>query len=85
MEGFIFGFVDNAIVVLGGWFGFDLEKRFSGSGKWGAVYGAGIANTFSDGLGAFLDPALSGFVLMIMLGCVFPVLALWAYNRIFDN
>ena len=44
MEGFIFGFVDNAVLIFGALTGLEIEKYFKGTGVRGAVFGAAIGN-----------------------------------------
>ena len=50
MDGFIFGFVDNAVLIFGAVTGLEIEKYFKGSGVRGAVFGAAIGNTISEPL-----------------------------------
>jgi len=75
MEGLIFGLVDNGVLIAGAYTGLELDKLFSksGSGALGAVVGAGLGNTLSDGLGALIDPTLHGAVVGIVLGCLIPL------------
>ena len=86
MEGLLFGFIDNFVLLLGAYFGLEIDKYFSGSGARGAIIGAGIGNTVSDGLGALLDPTMDGMFVGITVGCLaalilIPVLERLATNR----
>ena len=75
MDGIIFGFIDNAVLLLGAYTGLEVERflprRFQVGV--GAIAGAGIGNTVSDFLGAVLDPALVSMTGGIVLGCLIPL------------
>ena len=78
MDGIIFGFIDNAVLILGAVTGYEVERflprRFQVGV--GAIAGAGIGNTVSDFLGAVLDPALIHMTGGIVLGCLLPLAAI---------
>ncbi len=78
MDGLLFGFIDNAVLLVGAYTGFEVEKvlpkRFQVGV--GAIAGAGIGNTVSDATGALIDPALLSMVGGITLGCLIPLLAI---------
>ena len=78
MDGIIFGFIDNAVLILGAVTGYEVERflprRFQVGV--GAILGAGVGNTVSDFLGAVLDPALIHMTGGIVLGCLLPLVAI---------
>ena len=78
MDGLLFGFIDNAVLLVGAYTGFEVEKvlpkRFQVGV--GAIAGAGIGNTASDAAGALIDPAMFHMVGGITLGCLIPLLAI---------
>ena len=78
MDGIIFGFIDNAVLILGAVTGYEVERflprRFQVGV--GAIAGAGVGNTVSDFLGAVLDPALIHMTGGIVLGCLLPLVAI---------
>jgi hypothetical protein len=78
MDGLLFGFVDNAVLLIGAYTGLEVErflpKRFQVG--MGAVAGAGIGNTVSDAAGALIDPALLSMAGGITIGCLIPLLAI---------
>jgi len=78
MDGIIFGFIDNAVLIAGAVTGYEVERflprRFQVGV--GAIAGAGIGNTVSDALGAVLDPALIHMTGGIVLGCLIPLVAI---------
>tara|TARA_Y100000310_G_C20598266_1_gene771648 strand:+ start:957 stop:1229 length:273 start_codon:yes stop_codon:yes gene_type:complete len=77
IDGIIFGFVDNAVLIAGAVTGYEIERflpRRLQVGV-GAIAGAGVGNTISDALGAVLDPALIAMTGGIVLGCLIPLVA----------
>ena len=78
MDGLIFGFVDNAVLLAGAFGGDEIEKllprRFQKG--LGAIVGAGLGNTVSDAAGALIDPALLSMAGGITIGCLIPLLAI---------
>ena len=73
-DGFIFGFVDNAVLIFGAFTGFEIERFFKGSGVRGTIFGAAIGNTISDAFGAILDPSIQPLLLGIVIGTLIPIL-----------
>jgi hypothetical protein len=86
--GFIFGLVDNGIVLFGMYLGVDIEGWLSRRlGKksnplLGAVVGATGFNTVSDGAAAMLDTAMQGLAPGIILGCIIAMVAIPFAERI---
>ena len=78
MDGIIFGFIDNAVLIAGAVTGYEVERflprRFQVGV--GAIAGAGVGNTVSDFLGAVLDPALIHMTGGIVLGGLIPLVAI---------
>jgi hypothetical protein len=71
--GNIYGIVDNGVLIFGAYTGLEVEKLIpSRVAGMGAVWGAALGNTISDGLGALLDPSLSHMAGGIVLGCLIP-------------
>ena len=75
MDGLVFGLVDNGILLLSMYTGLGIERWFRPDDKSfiGGVIGAGIGNTFSDTIGAALDPTLVNTVTGITIGCIIPL------------
>ena len=75
MEGLVFGLVDNGVLLLSIYTGMGIERWFKqdDSSFIGGVIGAGVGNTFSDTLGAALDPYLVSSVTGITIGCLIPL------------
>ena len=76
MDGFIFGLVDNGVLLLCTYFGISIDKYVEGKSKGllGAVLGATIGNTISDTIGDIMDPTLRTAVMGITIGCLIPIL-----------
>ena len=81
MDGLLFGFIDNAVLILGAYTGLEIDRFFDGRGALGAVIGAGVGNTVSDGIGALVDPTMAGMFTGIVLGCLLPMLAIPVIER----
>ena len=73
MDGLIFGLVDNGILIFGAYTGLEIDRMFKGNGALGAVIGAGLGNTISDGVGALIDPTLEGIFFGVVVGCLIPM------------
>ena len=82
MDGLVFGIVDNGILIFGAYTGLEIDKLFKGNGALGAVIGAGVGNTISDGVGALIDPTLEGIFMGVVLGCLIPMLAIPVIEKI---
>ena len=78
MDGLLFGFVDNAVLLVGAWTGFEVEKILPKKFQrgLGIVVGACLGNTVSDAAGALIDPAMFHMAGGITLGCLIPMLAI---------
>ena len=78
MDGLLFGFVDNAVLLVGAWTGFEVEKilpkRFQKG--LGIVVGSCLGNTVSDAAGARIDPAMFHMAGGSTLVCLIPMLAI---------
>ena len=74
MPGLIFGMVDNVVLILGAYTGLEVDRFFKGNEQVGAILGAGVGNTISDGLGAAIDPTMSHMIIGIILGCLIPLI-----------
>ena len=74
-QGFIFGFFDNFILLLGAYTGINIEKYINNkaSGVLGGVVGAGLANSVSDGIGALIDPNMNDMFFGIVIGTIIPL------------
>ena len=81
-DGFIFGLLDNGIVLLGMYMGVDFEgwlaKRLgkAPNPSLGAIIGALGFNTISDAFAEWLDPGMENMVYGIVLCCLLPLLFL---------
>ena len=73
MDGFIFGFLDNLLLILGSLTGVEVERLFKGSGVRGSLFGAAIGNSISDGVGCIFDPALQPMFQGVVIGTLVPI------------
>tara|TARA_B100001013_G_scaffold8287_1_gene5109 strand:- start:955 stop:1230 length:276 start_codon:yes stop_codon:yes gene_type:complete len=86
-DGFIFGFIDNFLLLLGAYTGINIEKFFDNKSKglFGGLIGAGVGHTFSNGLGAILDPSMNDMVLGIVIGTLIPLLSIPILEKIINR
>ena len=81
--GYIFGFTDNAILIGCAMAGADVDKwigsRIHIDPALGAIVGAALGNTLSDGIGAWLDPSMSDQMFGIIICCLIPMIAIPPY------
>ncbi len=81
-DGLTFGLLDNGIVLIGMYMGVDIEgwvaKKLDKKANplMGAVVGATLFNTISDGVAAAVDPSMHGMTFGIMLGCSLVMLVI---------
>jgi len=81
-DGFMFGAVDNGIVLAGMYMGMDIEgwvaRRLGKKANplLGAVVGATGFNAVSDGAAAAIDPSMHGMTLGVVLGCLIVMIAI---------
>jgi len=87
-NGFLFGVIDNGIVLAGMYMGVDIEgwvaKKLGKSSNplLGAVIGATGFNAISDGAAAAIDPSMQGMTLGVMLGCIIAMFAIPLVERV---
>ena len=81
--GYIFGFTDNAILIGCAMAGADIDKWIGGRIRidpaLGAIVGAALGNTISDGIGAWIAPSMTEQMLGIVIGCLVPMIAIPFY------
>ena len=78
LQGFKFGFIDNAIVAIFSLLGIELEKHFEGFGVYGALYGALIGHTISDMVAGYGDFG-SNVAINMGLGCFAVIIIVTLY------
>jgi len=87
-DGTLFGFIDNAIVLIGMYLGVDIEgwvaKKLGKKSNplLGAVIGATGFNTISDGVAAVVDPSMHGMATGIIFGCLLGMVLVPIFERI---
>ena len=81
MQGLTYGLVDQGILMLGAYTGFEVDPYVT---RWfknarpgvGILIGAAVGNMVSDFLGAVCDPSMHGSIVGITNGCFIPLLAI---------
>ena len=76
LRGFIFGFVHVAIMLLGYYSGWSINRllKLASNGYVVGVFGAALAHIIADVVASYLDPHLRSMVLGIVVGGIIPLL-----------
>lgn len=86
--GLRFGLIDNGVVLLGMYLGVDLDGWLAArlgreaNPLMAAVCGATCSNMLSDGVAAYMDSAMAGMEIGIILGCLIPILLIGFCERV---
>ncbi|MEE2998413.1 MAG: hypothetical protein VX693_00700 [Pseudomonadota bacterium] len=76
LRGFIFGFVHVAIMLLGYYSGWSINRllKITSNGYIVGVFGAALSHILADLIASYLDPHIRSMVLGIVIGGVVPLL-----------
>tara|TARA_Y100000768_G_scaffold375723_1_gene346858 strand:- start:20317 stop:20691 length:375 start_codon:yes stop_codon:yes gene_type:complete len=76
IRGFIFGFVHVAILILGYYSGWSINRflKKTSNGRVAGISGAVIAHIIADLIASLLDPTMRSAALGIVLGGLLPLL-----------
>ena len=83
MRGFIFGFVHVAIMLLGYYSGWSLNRllKFMSNGYIAGIVGAALAHILADLIASYIDPHVRSMVVGIVIGGLVPLLAIPILER----
>ena len=75
LRGFIFGFMHTAIMILGYYSGWSINKllKIISNGYIAGIFGATLSHVIADVIASFLDPHIRSMVLGILVGGIFPL------------
>ena len=75
MRGFVFGFLHVAIMLLGYYTGWSINRllKLASNGYVAGIFGAALAHVIADLIASYLDPHLRSMVLGIVLGGLLPL------------
>lgn len=75
LRGFIFGFMHAAIMILGYYSGWSINKllKIISNGYIAGIFGATLSHVIADVIASFLDPHIRSMVLGIVVGGIIPL------------
>ena len=84
LRGFIFGFVHVAIMLLGYYSGWSINRllKLASNGYVAGVFGAAISHIIADLVASYLDPHVRSMVLGIVAGGILPLLFVPLFERL---
>ena len=83
MRGFIFGFVHVAIMLVGYYSGWSINRllKIMSNGYIAGIIGAALAHIVADLVASLIDPHVRSMVVGIVLGGLIPLLAIPILER----
>ena len=83
MRGFIFGFVHVAIMLVGYYSGWSINRllKIMSNGYIAGIIGAALAHIIADLVASLIDPHVRSMVVGIVLGGLIPLLAIPILER----
>jgi hypothetical protein len=84
LRGFIFGFVHVAIMLLGYYTGWSINRllKLASNGYVVGVLGAALSHIIADLVASYLDPHVRSMVLGIMAGGILPLLFVPLFEKL---
>ena len=75
LRGFIFGFMHAALMILGYYSGWSINKllKIISNGYIAGIFGAALSHVIADVIASFLDPHIRSMVLGIVVGGIIPL------------
>ena len=76
LRGFIFGFFHAAIMILGYYTGWSINRllKIISNGYIAGIFGAALSHVVADVIASFLDPHIRKMVLGIVIGGIVPLI-----------
>ncbi|MEE2746319.1 MAG: hypothetical protein VX617_05505 [Pseudomonadota bacterium] len=84
LRGFIFGFVHVAIMLLGYYTGWSINRllKIASNGYIAGVFGAALSHIIADLVASYLDPHVRSMVLGIVVGGIVPLLFVPLFEKL---
>ena len=75
LRGFVFGFFHAAIMILGYYTGWSINRllKILSNGYIAGIFGAALSHVVADVIASFLDPHIRKMVLGIVIGGIVPL------------
>ena len=76
LRGFIFGFVHVAVMLVGYYSGWSINRllKLASNGYIAGIFGAALAHVFADLLASLIDPHVRSMVVGIVIGGLVPLI-----------
>ena len=76
MRGFVFGFLHVAIMLLGYYTGWSINRllKIVSSGNIAGIFGAGLSHIVADIIASYVDPHIREMLFGIVVGGILPLL-----------
>jgi len=76
LRGFVFGFVHVAIMLVGYYSGWSINRllKISSNGYIAGVFGAALSHIVADLVASYIDPHIRSMVFGIVLGGIIPLI-----------
>ncbi len=83
LRGFVFGFFHAAIMILGYYTGWSINKflKIISNGYIAGIFGAALSHVIADVIASFLDPHIRKMVLGIVVGGIIPLFFIPLFER----
>ena len=74
-KGLIFGFVHVAIMIIGYYTGFSINRflKILSNGYVAGIFGAALSHIFADIIACYLDPHLRSMIVGVVIGGIIPL------------
>ena len=74
-RGFVFGFMHAAIMILGYYTGWSINRFLNiiSNGYIAGIFGAALSHVIADVIASFMDPHIRSMVLGIVIGGIIPL------------
>ena len=74
-KGLIFGFVHVAIMIIGYYTGFSINRflKLLSNGYVAGIFGAALSHIFADIIACYLDPGLRKMIFGVVIGGIIPL------------
>jgi hypothetical protein len=84
LRGFIFGFVHVAIMLLGYYSGWSINRllKLASNGYVAGVFGAALSHIIADLVASYLDPHVRSMVVGIVAGGLLPLLFVPLFEKL---
>ena len=82
-KGLVFGFVHVAIMIIGYYTGFSINKflKILSNGYVAGIFGAALSHIFADIIACYLDPHLRSMIFGIVIGGVIPLFSIPIFEK----